>query len=142
MIYQIVKSLVDPLNNVTSKAAENMLEFNMKWNQKVSEYQIKNLNIEIDPGAYLPQDKIEPKFAKAFIYDQLKYLLSQRNEDYLKALPDYIYDNAQKIIKSVLTKPSVKPNYKSLEKVRNEFTKLIEEYRKNLENIKKEIDNI
>ena len=142
MIYQIVKWLVDPINNITSSATENMLEFNMKWNQKTSELQFDNLNIEIDPGAYLPQDKIEAKFTKAFIYDQLTYLLSQRNKEYLKSLPSYIYDDAQKVIDSILTKPSVKSNYKWLEKVRNEFTKLIEEYRQNLENVKKEIDNI
>jgi hypothetical protein len=82
MIYQVVKSLVNPINNSTSKMADEMLQFNLKWNQKMNEYNNGNFKLEIKPGAFLPNKKyqayLEPKYVKAYLVSELQYLLNEK----------------------------------------------------------------
>ena len=48
-VYQFVKNLADSINGKTSRAIDDMLEFNAKWNEKVDELnQYNDLNIEIN----------------------------------------------------------------------------------------------
>ena len=141
-LYQIIKSLLDPINKQTSKAADDMLQFNLKWNQKASEYNNMNLNLEFKPDAFVPNEKVKVKFAKAYLYNQLKYLLSQKNANYLKSLPDWIYEKAENLLADVVSTPDVKPNYEGLRSIQDQIAKLVEKERQDLEKIKKQIEAI
>ncbi len=141
-VYQIVKSIVEPINKSTTKTADNFLKFNMEWNQKSSEYNNSIYNLEIKPGAFRFDNwKIPTKYAKAYLAYQLNYLLSQQNANYLKSIPSYVYKQAYNILAS-LNSTKVSPNYKWIEKLRNKIDMLFAEYKANLEKLEDNIKNI
>jgi len=57
------------------------------------------------------KDSISPAIAKAYLYDQLKYFISQKNKPYLKSLSTSLYQRAEKVISSILHPVHVYPNY-------------------------------
>ena len=146
-VYQFVKNLADSINGKTSRAINDMLEFNAKWNEKVDELnQYNDLNIEIKKQSYAPlkkylfaskENSIQPKIAKAYLYDQLKYLISEKDKDYLKSLPTTIYERAQQIMSDLLKPTKVYPNYKWINQIRDKLKELIQRTKEENDNIVK-----
>ena len=141
-VYKIVKWIVEPINRQTSKMSDDVLNLNIKLNNATSKFKINNLNININPGAFVLPKNTSNKLVKAYLYDQLKYLLNEKDKEYLNSLPSYIFKNAQEISNSVLKTPDVIPNYQWFYWLKNKINNLVYKEKIELNKIKKIIGSI
>lgn len=162
-IYDIVKSIVDSINKKTSQSIGDMLEFDLQLQNTIDD----NLNIdsssfqlELDENSFvLPKQKklfaqtnlnklivnnkpIDLEIAKWILFDELSFLLSQKQEDYMNSIPNTIYEKAKKLQQNSIHKATVKANIQWVYDIQSKFEKLLQEYQKNNKQIVKAVKDM
>ncbi len=169
-VYDQVRSITDSINKKTWQSIGDMLEFDLQLQDNIDWIQNNiddNFNIdsdsfqlELDENSFvLPKQKklfaqtnfnklivnnkpIDSKIAKWILFDELSFLLSQKQKDYMNSISSIIYERAKKLQKDSLHKAKVTANTEWVYDIQSKFEKLFQEHQKNNAQIVKAIKDM
>lgn len=164
-IYNTIKNISDSINKNTWQSISDMLENNLQIQHSIdnlpdgssSDFHY-NFQLNKEGFIYPKQNKkftktsvdniivndkpIDVNIAKWILFDELSYLISEKNKDYMNSISNQIYEKAKKIQKDIVYNLKINPNikwvYKMQEKV-NEFIEDNKKYNQKVVNIIKDL---